>query len=370
MAASTCEGATLPDEQAEPDDTATPARSKRDHRGLGLEPGTANSVVFGSRCRPAPKITTSGGRRRSPPPAGPAAAHLSRLVRLIAPAAAAAAPKPAMPATFSVPARTPRSWPPPRSADRQMQARRAGSARRRPGPADLVRGQRQKIGAQRLISTAIRPGAWTASTCRSAAGRMHESATSRTGWTTPVSLLASITETSARPSPRASASQRVADRPRPAVDRNARPSRRETGRPRSTDGCSIAETSSRRAGCPRRRMPASAPGVRLGAAGGEDHTGAARADQRRDLRRALARSARARPALGVDRGWVAGQRPAPRPWRRAPPAAAGGGIPVEIGTRASCTSTIHQPRLIPGIASRLLSARRQISLLFAPAGSC
>ena len=49
MAASTCEGATLPDEQAAPDDTATPSRSKAITAVSAFMPDTANSVVLGSR---------------------------------------------------------------------------------------------------------------------------------------------------------------------------------------------------------------------------------------------------------------------------------------------------------------------------------
>ena len=49
MAASTCEACTLPDEQAEPDDTATPSRSKAIIAVSAFMPGTANSVVLGSR---------------------------------------------------------------------------------------------------------------------------------------------------------------------------------------------------------------------------------------------------------------------------------------------------------------------------------
>ena len=49
MACSTCDGWTLPDEQAEPEDTATPARSKPITAVSAFRPGTVNSVVFGSR---------------------------------------------------------------------------------------------------------------------------------------------------------------------------------------------------------------------------------------------------------------------------------------------------------------------------------
>src|SRR5262247_2450493 len=54
MAASTCDGATLPDEQAAPDDTATPSRSKAITAVSAFRPGTLKRVVFGSRADAAP----------------------------------------------------------------------------------------------------------------------------------------------------------------------------------------------------------------------------------------------------------------------------------------------------------------------------
>src|SRR3984957_19263782 len=47
IASSTCEGCTLPDEQAEPEETATPPRSKPITAVSALRPGTVNNVVFG-----------------------------------------------------------------------------------------------------------------------------------------------------------------------------------------------------------------------------------------------------------------------------------------------------------------------------------
>ena len=49
MAASTCEAETLPDEQAAPDDSAMPARSKAMIAVSALMPGTATRIVFGRR---------------------------------------------------------------------------------------------------------------------------------------------------------------------------------------------------------------------------------------------------------------------------------------------------------------------------------
>ena len=155
---------------------------------------------------------------------------------------------------------------------------------------------------------------------------MHEAAASATGWTTPVSLLASMSETSARrrsgrePALRARARSTT---PSP-VDRQC--PRRPPAKPpaaASTEGCSIAETS-RRSRPPR---PASAAGVSasiLASVPPEVNTtlrGSAPTSAATCSARLLDQAARG-AALGMDRGRVAGQRRAPRARRRAPPAAA------------------------------------------------
>src|SRR6266581_2582924 len=63
MAASTCEGWTLPEEQAAPEETATPSRSSAITAVSAFTPGTANKVVLGSRSASAPKTTASGETR-------------------------------------------------------------------------------------------------------------------------------------------------------------------------------------------------------------------------------------------------------------------------------------------------------------------
>src|SRR5690606_30457985 len=60
IAARTCDGCTLPEEQAAPDDTATPSKSKAITAVSAFMPGTAKRVVFGSLSAADPKITTSG----------------------------------------------------------------------------------------------------------------------------------------------------------------------------------------------------------------------------------------------------------------------------------------------------------------------
>jgi DDE family transposase len=60
IAARTWEGCTLPDEQAAPEETATPSRSKAITVVSAFMPGAANSVVLGNRAAVAPKITVCG----------------------------------------------------------------------------------------------------------------------------------------------------------------------------------------------------------------------------------------------------------------------------------------------------------------------
>ncbi len=60
MAARTWLGATLPEEQAEPEEIAIPARSRAISRVSAGTPGTAKQSVCGSRWTPAEKTTAFG----------------------------------------------------------------------------------------------------------------------------------------------------------------------------------------------------------------------------------------------------------------------------------------------------------------------
>src|SRR5260221_5564019 len=57
MAESTCEGWTLPDEQAAPEETAIPSRSNAITAGHPLLPQGAQMVEFGSPSAPRPLMT-------------------------------------------------------------------------------------------------------------------------------------------------------------------------------------------------------------------------------------------------------------------------------------------------------------------------
>ena len=156
---------TLPDEQAEPDETAMPLRSKAIISVSALAPGNANSVVFGSA--PLRAENDASGRdcaqvvfepSRSAPCAGLRRRNSSVMPR----------PRPRS-----------RRW---RRHSRCRRGRcapgrRRGSAARRNGrsrpadqragalrPADLVRGDRHQVGAERSMLSSIRPAPCTAST--------------------------------------------------------------------------------------------------------------------------------------------------------------------------------------------------------------
>ena len=62
MAASTCEGVTLPEEQAEPDDSATPSTSKAATMVSAERPGRAKAIVLPTR---AASLSEYGDFRRN-----------------------------------------------------------------------------------------------------------------------------------------------------------------------------------------------------------------------------------------------------------------------------------------------------------------
>ena len=106
-----------------------------------------------------------------------------------------AAPKPTMPATFSVPARRLRSWAPPRTSGASGVPRRTYRQPTPFGPYSLCAESVSRSTSSARTSSGILPPACTASQWTSAPRSCASRAASGTGWSTPVSLLASITET-------------------------------------------------------------------------------------------------------------------------------------------------------------------------------
>ena len=162
MAARTWEGCTLPDEQAAPDDTAIPSRSKAITAVSAFMPSSGEQGGIG---QPLGVCAENHRLRRDRLETGferiPQAPHVRGLG-----VAVARAPrqrprrKPAMPATFSVPARSPRSWPPPRmsGSGKWISSLRANQRADALRAADLVRRKRQQIGAERADIAGDAPG--------------------------------------------------------------------------------------------------------------------------------------------------------------------------------------------------------------------
>src|SRR5205809_140836 len=113
-ASRTCEGSVSPEVHAEPLDTANPSRSRATMSDSPSVPGMQKEALFGRRSVGCPFSTASGTRARTPAMTrsrsvawrGDSVGRWSRAMRI-------AAPRPTIPATFSVPVRRPFSWPPP-----------------------------------------------------------------------------------------------------------------------------------------------------------------------------------------------------------------------------------------------------------------
>ena len=251
IAFSTWLGPTLPDEQADPADSATPARSKAICAVSAFMPGNGEEYRVGKPlgacaedlAHRAPASARSASMRvahaRAPRPCRPA------------PPALRAPPRRnrRSPARFSVPARWPFSWPPPRDQRRRHhQVGRGDEGAGALRSADLVRGQDRENRHNHLKYRAEcgRPPARRRRTSTPPAA-LTIAAISATGWMTPVSLLAAWIATSGRPSARSWRCERRAQRAEiehaVAVDR--RSPRRCSARkrpPASRQGWSAAET--------------------------------------------------------------------------------------------------------------------------------
>ena len=148
-----------------------------------------------------------------------------------------------MPATFSVPARAPRSWPPPLICGIERQAIAADQRTDALRAADLVRRQRHQIGAERLEITGDAARPLHRVDMQEAAGRMHDRRRLRDRLD-HAGLVVGEHQRDQRPRAAGQACapalrDRRRRRPSPGFPRP-----RQIVRRSRTDGCSIAETSS------------------------------------------------------------------------------------------------------------------------------
>ena len=190
------------------------------------------------------------------------------------------------------------------------------------------------------ISHRMRPAACTASTCSRPPAACTIAAASATGCITPVSLLASISETSGRAALETAAGQRREIDAPVGIDGNSSIASRGNSAARAHRGCSIADIKSLSrgrfspavsiAGVSASMLASVPPQVKITLAG-RAPTSAATCSRARSTSRAR------RTALGMHRGWIADdrqrlaqRRPRLRPQRR-------GRVPIEIVRSQSCS---------------------------------
>ena len=209
-----------------------------------VQPGTLTLSVFGRRGGAAgPFRITSGRRARSPihrrstsalmrAPASSCSLRASR----------AATPNPTIAATFSVPARSCRSWGPPVSSERRRTPRRTQSAPTPPGPPSLCAESERRSTPSALTSSGSRPAACTASVWRRMPRPRSAAATSATGATAPTSPLARPSVTRRVAGAMAAITSRAATRPSASTGTmvSGRPSAASARAVSSTEACSTA----------------------------------------------------------------------------------------------------------------------------------
>ena len=333
MAARTWEGCTLPDEQAAPDDTATPSRSKAMMAVSAFTPASANSVVFGSRSAPAPKITACGEMAHSP------ASSACRSASIWAASSA------------SCRARRRRRGAECRDAGDILGAgaraallaaaadERIGKvnvlapAHQRAdafGAADLVRRERQQVGAERADIAGNAARRLHRIDMQEAAGRVHD----RGGLGDRLHHAGLVVGQHDRDQRPRRLWQQLPPAPRDRSARRHRPgmssiASRGNRPPARTEACSIAEINSRSRG--RFSSAVSIAGVSASILASVPLevkiTSAGRAaDQRRHLLARLLDQVPRRAALGMHRGRIAGQRQTPPRKAALAPAAASGAV--------------------------------------------
>ena len=194
-------GSTVPDAQAEPVETAKPARSSRMVSASPSTPATARCEVLGSRGEPWQWTRTSSIARRPLSKRSRIDDRCACRASSSAAACSAASPKPTIAATFSVEARRRRSWPPPSSSGASSSSGRIHSAAAPSGPWNLCAPMVRESTPKAATSTRILPAACTASQWTATPALRHSRATSATGCSVPISFEASIRADQARVGP-------------------------------------------------------------------------------------------------------------------------------------------------------------------------
>ena len=194
IASSTGDGSSVPELQADPVETAIPARSSAVSSVSPSQPSKATFKVLHTRGAflPATRergIPSAAACRRSRNAASRGASSGSE-----AAATESASASPTIPATFSVPPRRPRSWWPPGWSARSARPLRIQSRPAPLGPPILC--AESEIRSACSSGSGILPAACTASVWSRTPFRRQSPAISSSGESTPVSLLAAMIEQS------------------------------------------------------------------------------------------------------------------------------------------------------------------------------
>ena len=241
MASSTGDGSSDPELQADPVDTATPARSSATSSVSPSQPSKATFSVFDTRGVSAPAMRAPGIRRATPSSRSRSAASRSISEPSAAAARSSASPSPTMAATFSVPARRPRSWWPPTCTGASCRPRRTHKRPAPFGPPILWAEQESKSMGSCRTRTGIFPTACTASVWNGTRCRRHSSPMRSSGNSTPVSLFAAIAEQRLAPGSAASSAARSSlPSPSTGIRMTSTPERSSSAQAPSTAGCSTA----------------------------------------------------------------------------------------------------------------------------------
>ena len=158
----------------------------------------------------------------------------------------AAAPSPTIPATFSEPDRRPLSWPPPCTCGQSRRRARRSPTRAPtpPGPQILWPLSETRSIPNSSISSRIRPTNCVASEWSRAPVPRTISEISPSGFITPVSALAAITDTNRTSGPRSDSSRPRSTNPPPVIGTMSSPTRPRSASHfavRDTDACSAAD---------------------------------------------------------------------------------------------------------------------------------